>query len=192
MVVKMQDVLKSIGIKKDLPFTKFLNHELNKLKGSGVLQNILAIPKQNCPMDENRMPITFSKMVFLFTVFVLGGIFSIIIFTFERAVSYKKDGTLEKIDGRAIASRGLRTTMAPTEFEEIEKRSGAGTKIDNPLIVPPELRSILRHWMESNLTQPKEDFLKLLKLEAGAILVNQLLEEQKKKGNCLKKYEKNV
>ena len=178
MVVKMQDVLKSIGVKKDLPFTKFLNHELNKLKGSGVLQNILAIPKQNCPMDENRMPITFSKMVFLFTVFVLGGIFSIIIFTFERAVSYKKDGTLEKIDGRAIASRGLRTTMAPTEFEEIEKRSEAETKIDNPLIVPPELRSNLRHWMESNVTQPKEEFLKLLKLEAGAILVNQLQEQK--------------
>ena len=177
MVVKMQDVLKSIGVKKDLPFTKFLNHELNKLKGSGVLQNILAIPKQNCPMDENRMPITFSKMVFLFTVFVLGGIFSIIIFTFERAVSYKKDGTLEKIDGK-----GLRTTMAPPEFEEIEKRSEAETKIDNPLIVPPELRSILRHWMESNLTQPKEDFLKLLKLEAGAILVNQLQEQKKRRG----------
>ena len=182
MVVKMQDVLKSIGVKKDLPFTKFLNHELNKLKGSGVLHNILAIPKQNCPMDENRMPITFSKMVFLFTVFVLGGIFSIMIFTFERAVSYKKDGTLEKIDGRAIASRGLRTTMAPPEFEEIEKRSEAETKIDNPLIVPQELRSILQHWMESNVTQPKEEFLKLLKLEAGAILVNQLLGEQKKEG----------
>ena len=182
----MQDVLGSIGVKKALPFTKFLNYELNKLRGSGVLQNVLAIPKQNCPLDENPMPIAFSKTVSLFTVFVLGGIFSIIIFTFERAVSYKKDGTLEKIDGRAIASRGLRTTMAPPEFEEIEKRSEAETKIDNPLIVPPELRSILRHWMESNLTQPKEDFLKLLKLEAGAILVNQL-QEQKKEGGLSEK-----
>ena len=100
MVVKMQDDLISIGAKKDLPFTKFLNHELNKLKGSGVLQNILAIPKKNCPLEENLMPITFSKTVFLFTVFVLGGTLSIIIFMFERAVSNKKDGTLEKIDGK--------------------------------------------------------------------------------------------
>ena len=187
----MQDELGSFGVKKALPFTKFLNYKLNKLRGSGVLQNILTIPKQNCPLNENPMPITFHKMVFLFTVFVLGGILSIIIFTFERAVSYKKNGRLEEIDGRAIASRGLRTTMAPPEFEDIEKRSEAETKIDNPLIVPPELQSNLKNWMESNVTQPKEKFLKLLKLEAGAILVNQL-QEQKKKGACLKKYEENI
>ena len=178
----MQDELGSIGIKKALPFTKFLNYKLNKLRGSGLLQNILTIPKQNCPLNENPMPITFHKMVFLFTVFVLGGILSIIIFTFERAVSYKKDGTTKEIDGRAISRRGLRVTMAPPDVEEIEKRSEAETKVDNPLIVPQELRSNLRNWMESNVTQPKEEFLKLLKLEAGAILVNQLLGEQKKEG----------
>ena len=98
MVVKMQDVAASIGVKKGLPFTKFLNHELNKLRGSGVLQNVLAIPEQICPLDENPMPITFSKMVFLFTVFVFGGILSIVIFIFESAVSNKKGGTLKKID----------------------------------------------------------------------------------------------
>ena len=98
MVVKMQDVAASIGVKKGLPLTKFLNYELNKLRGSGVLQNVLAIPKQNCPLDENLMPITFSKTVFLFTVFVLGGILSIIMLIVEKAVSNKKDGTLKKID----------------------------------------------------------------------------------------------
>ena len=98
MVVKMQDVAASIGVKKGLPLTKFLNYELNKLRGSGVLQNVLAIPKQNCPLDENLMPITFSKMVFLFIVFVLGGILSIIMLIVEKAVSNKKDGTLKKID----------------------------------------------------------------------------------------------
>ena len=98
MVVKMQDVAASIGVKKGLPLTKFLNYELNKLRGSGVLQNVLAVHKQNCPLDENLMPITFSKTVFLFTVFVLGGILSIIILIVESAVSNKKDGTLKKID----------------------------------------------------------------------------------------------
>ena len=89
----------SIGVQKSLPVTKFLNYEMNKLRGSGVLQNILAIPKQSCPLNENLMPITFHKMIFLFSVFVLGGILSIIIFIFESAVSRQKDGTLQNIDG---------------------------------------------------------------------------------------------
>ena len=112
MVIKMQDVLGSIGVKKALPFTKFLNYELNKLRGSGVLQNVLAIPKQNCPLDENPMPIAFSKMVSLFTVFVLGGILSINIFIFERAVSNEKDGTLKKMDGKQCITikRGISKT----------------------------------------------------------------------------------
>ena len=99
MVVRMQDEMVSIGVKKALPFTKFLNYELNKLRGTGVIQNVFASPEQNCPLDENPMPITFFKMVFLFSVFVLGGILSIIIFIFESAVSRQKDGTLENIDG---------------------------------------------------------------------------------------------
>ena len=100
MVVRMQDFLASIGVKKALPFTKFLNYELNNLRESGVLQNVQGIPKQNCPLDENPMPITFSKTVFLFTVFVLGGVLSIIIFIFEKVFSKEKDGTLKKTDGK--------------------------------------------------------------------------------------------
>ena len=96
----MQDGLASIGVKKALPFTKFLNYELNKLRESGVLQNVLAIPKQTCPLDENLIPITFSKTVFLFTAFIVGGIISVIIFVFERAVPNNKEGTLEKTDGK--------------------------------------------------------------------------------------------
>ena len=98
MVVKMQNVLGSIGARKTLPFTKFLNYGLNKVKGSGVLQNIFAVPKRNCLLDENPLPITFFKMVFLFAVFFVGVILSSIIFIFERAVSNGKDGRLEKDD----------------------------------------------------------------------------------------------
>ena len=90
MVVKMENTLESIGVKKTSPFTRFLNHELIKLRGSGVLQNIVAIPKQKCPLDEKLMPITFHKMVFLFTIFGIGAILSIIIFIFERAVSKRQ------------------------------------------------------------------------------------------------------
>ena len=99
MLVKMQETLSSIGVKKDLPFTKFLNYEVNKLRESGILQNILANPKEKCPLDENPKAITSSKMVFLFAVFVLGGILSIFIFIFEKAFSNKKDATMERNDG---------------------------------------------------------------------------------------------
>ena len=131
----MQDVLGSIGVKKALPFTKFLNYELNKLRGSGVLQNVLAIPKQNCPLDENPMPIAFSKTVSLFTVFVLGGILSIIIFIFERAVSNEKDGKLKKIDGKqciTIKRRISKTDEIETQCNDcqlvaIRKKKRRGT-----------------------------------------------------------------
>ena len=97
MAVKMQETLSSIVAKKTLPYTKFLNYELNKLKGSGVLLNVLTHPRKNCPLNESPMQITFSKIVFLFTVFIFGVILSIIIFVFEKAVSKKKNGTLKKI-----------------------------------------------------------------------------------------------
>ena len=111
MVVKMQDDLLSIGLKKGLPFTKFLNHELNKLRGSGVLQNILAIPTRTCPLDEKTMPITFHKMIFLFTVLVLGVILSIITFIIERAILVKKGGTLEKIEANMGDGLKLRSNQ---------------------------------------------------------------------------------
>ena len=176
MVTKMHGVLESIGVKKALPFKKFLNYELNKLKGSGVLQNILTVPKQSCPNHENPTPITFSKMVSLFTVFVLGGMISILIFVIERAFLKKKDGTSEKNDGRAIARRAL----VRQDFTEFEKRAEADIEIGNLLLAtPPKFQSYLRHWMESNATQSMEEFLKLIKLEVGAILVNQLLSGKK-------------
>ena len=133
MVVKMQDVLGSIGVKKALPFTKFLNYELNKLRGSGVLQNVLAIPKQNCPLDENSTPIAFSKMISLFTVFVLGGILSIIIFIFERVVSIEKDGTLKKIDrcntikGRMSKLDDIETRCINCRLVAIRRKKRRGT-----------------------------------------------------------------
>ena len=163
MVIKTQDELGSIGAKKALPFTKFLNHRLNKLRSSGVLQNIIAIPKQNCPQNENPMPITFSKMVFLFTVLVLGLTLSIIIFIIERAVSSKKVGTLEKIDDSVVVQRG-------PDFAEVEKRVEI-EKGNLTLVTPPEFQSFLRHWMKSDATRSKKEFLELMKLEIGAILV---------------------
>ena len=168
MVVTMQDVLESIGVRKALPFTKFLNYGLNKLRGSGVLQNALAVPKQYCPLDENLIPIIFSKMIFLFTVFALGGSLSIIFFILERTLSNTKDCTLEKINGKDVASRVPRSAMALPDFSEIE----VDTEIDNlSLLTHQEFQSFLQNWMERNATRSKEEFLKILKLEVDSILV---------------------
>ena len=116
MLVKMQETLSSIGVKKDLPVTKFLNYELNKLRESGILQNILVNPKENCPLDENPKAITFSKMVFLFAIFVLGGILSILIFILERAFSNEKDATLEKIYGNQRKFTEFKKTYGITDI----------------------------------------------------------------------------
>jgi hypothetical protein len=169
MVIKTREDLISIGAKKALPLKKILNYQLNKLRGSGVLQNIFAIPEQNCPPIENPMPITFSKIIFLFTVFALGGTLSVIIFTVERAVSNVKVSLLDKTDGKAtaLATRG----PGGPDFVEIEKRTEPVTEIGQiSLVTPPEFQSFLQHWMESDPTRPKEEFLKLTKLEVGAIL----------------------
>ena len=100
MVVKMPDILDSFGVRKGLPLTKFLNTKLNKLRGSGLLQNILTIPKKNCPLDEELMQITFPKTIFLFTVLVVGGILSIIIFFCEKADSKDRKCTFGKPNGK--------------------------------------------------------------------------------------------
>ena len=123
MVVKMQEALMSIGVKKGLPYTKFLNRELSKLRGSGVLQNILAIPKLTCPLDEELIPITFSKIIFLFTIFVFGGALSIVIFVFEQAFSKKRDATIETND---IKQRNMTKGRIP-KTNEIGVQCNFGT-----------------------------------------------------------------
>ena len=130
MVVRMQDEFVSIGVKKASPFKMFLNYELNKLRGSGVLQNILAIPMQACPQGENPMPITFSKIVFLFTFLVLGVILSIIIFSFERATLDKKGGTSEK--------------------NEVNQRGGLKTRSNQQINIETTLQDI----NQQNLIEP--------------------------------------
>ena len=130
MVVKMQDTLSSIGIKKASPVKKFLNYELNKLRGSGVLQNVLARPTLTCPLNENLTPITFSKVVFLFTVFILGVILSGIIIIFERVVWNKKDGILEKDDGKQckMCKQRIPETIKVGDQRNIGQSVTIGTK----------------------------------------------------------------
>ena len=126
----MQDELGSIGIKKALPFTKFLNYKLNKLRGSGVLQNTLTITKQNCPLNENPVPITFLKMVFLFTVFILGVILSGIIVIFEKVVWNEKDSILEKDDGKQckMCKQRIPETIKVGDQRNIGQSVTIGTK----------------------------------------------------------------
>ena len=130
MVVKMQDSLGTIGVKKALPIKKFLNYGLNKIRGSGVLENVLARPKLTCPLDENLKPITFSKVVFLFTIFILGVILSSIIIIIEKAVWNEKDGTLEEIDEKQCKTCKQRIpgTSEVGDWRKIGQSVTIGTK----------------------------------------------------------------
>ena len=73
---------------KGSPYTKFLNHEINKLRGSGIFHNILLRhQKQPCQTNEALAQITLQKTLFLFAVFVLGVLLSITILFIEKFVS---------------------------------------------------------------------------------------------------------
>ena len=73
----------------------------------------------------------------------------------------------KKINGSAIALTSRRP--GEPDFAEIEIRPLP--EIGNlPLVTPPEFQRSLQHWMESNETRSKEEFLELMKLEVDAIL----------------------
>ena len=103
---------------------------LTKFRGSGVLQNVLARPRLTCPLAENLTPITFSKVVFLFTVFILGVILSGIIVIFEKVVWNEKDSILEKDDGKQckLCKQRIPETIKVGDQRNIGQSVTIGTK----------------------------------------------------------------
>ena len=87
MAFHVKSVSVSYGAMKGSPYTKFLNHEINKLRGSGILLNILSrYQKQPCQTDEALDQITLQKTVFLFAFFVVGVLLSIAILFTEKII----------------------------------------------------------------------------------------------------------
>ena len=79
----------SFGVKKGFPFSPFLNLEITKMRGSGLLQLINqrnALKKPLCTEEatfDGKVKIKIQKVIFPFSIILLGVIFSVIILSIE-------------------------------------------------------------------------------------------------------------
>ena len=87
----------TIGIQKGSPYIRFMNHEITKLRGSGMLQRFFIRPNSKNSVcnnsDTNEDPIvslSFEKVIFLFAIFLFGSVFAILLLISERSFSYFK------------------------------------------------------------------------------------------------------
>ena len=89
LVVPMKIADASFGVKKGSPFSRFLNFEITKMRRSGLLQRIMkrnALKEHFCPAQANfdgKVPIKFQKVIFPFSILLLGALFSLIFFSIE-------------------------------------------------------------------------------------------------------------
>ena len=97
MVVPIKFTASSVVIKKESPYTRFLNHQINKLRTSGIMQELLekhATRKPLCQTKEKSKSIHFQKVVFPFFVYMIGVISALAIFFFENIIAKRN----EKVD----------------------------------------------------------------------------------------------
>ena len=89
MVVPIKFTDSSIVIKKESPYTRLLNHQISKLRQSGIMQELLvkhATKKPLCQTKENSKSIHFQKVVFPFFVYMIGVISALAIFFIENII----------------------------------------------------------------------------------------------------------
>ena len=86
----------TIGIQKGSPYIRFMNHEITKLRGSGMLQRFLIRPNSKNPVcnnsdtNEDLVSLSFEKVIFLFAIILLGFVFAVLLLIAERSFSYFK------------------------------------------------------------------------------------------------------
>ena len=94
MVVPIKFAASSIVIKKELPYTKFINHRISKLRGSGIMQHLLekhATKKPLCQTEEKPKSIQFKKVIFPFFIYMIGVISALAIFFIELIIAHRKE-----------------------------------------------------------------------------------------------------
>ena len=94
MVVPIKFAASSIVIKKELPYTKFINHRMSKLRGSGIMQHLLekhVTKKPLCQTEEKPKSIQFKKVIFPFFIYVIGVISALAIFFIEHIIADRNE-----------------------------------------------------------------------------------------------------
>ena len=79
--------------KKELPLTKFLNHQISMLRGSGIMQHILEKDetKKPCQTEEKSKSIQFKKVIFPFFIYMIGVISALAIFFIELIIAHRNE-----------------------------------------------------------------------------------------------------
>ena len=104
-VVTIEGIPVSIGMKKGSPYTPFLNYQINKLRMAGILQNTLSRHEIKSPCEgheghihEGDGPISISieKVVFLFTILIVGGVTSALVLLIEKVIAANKSEQVEQ------------------------------------------------------------------------------------------------
>ena len=94
MVVPIKFAASSIVIKKELPYTKFINHHISKLRGSGIMQHLLkkhATKKPLCQTEEKPKSIQFKKVIFPFFIYMIGALSAVAIFFVELIIAHRNE-----------------------------------------------------------------------------------------------------
>ena len=95
MVVPIKFTDSSIVIKKESPYTRLLNHQISKLRTSGIMQELLekhATKKPLCQTKETKSKsIHFKKVVFPFFVYMIGLISALAIFFIEKIITHRNE-----------------------------------------------------------------------------------------------------
>ena len=94
MIVPIKFAASSIVIKKELPYTKFINHRMSKLRGSGIMQHLLekhATKKPLCQTEEKPKSIQFKKVIFPFFIYMIGVISALAIFFIELIIAHRNE-----------------------------------------------------------------------------------------------------
>ena len=92
MVVPVKYVASTFFIKKESPYTQFINHQISKLSGSGIIQHLLekhATKKPSCQTEEKSTSIQFKKVIFPFFIYIIGVISALAIFFIELIIAHR-------------------------------------------------------------------------------------------------------
>ena len=106
MVVPVKFTDSSFVIKKESPYTRFLNHQISKLRRSGIMQHLLekyAAKKPSCETEENSKSksIHFKKVIFPFFVYMIGIISALAIFFVEKIITHRNENVQRDKESRS-------------------------------------------------------------------------------------------
>ena len=136
MVVRINNAYNSFGVKKKLPYTRFMNYEISKLRESGMLDLILernAIKPPQCLEEENEdKEISLQKVIFPFSVVMIGIVFASIIVCIEncyhsfnakqkRKLIFENDNILMNVGKRVIKIPDTVVLMPATSFKKFSE-----------------------------------------------------------------------